>query len=174
MGDRFDFLEDIDTRRGHWRFHVVGGSRHLSPGQCSRDMTILSRSVRCKTSVQSHFQFSKLHIDPTLSDVKEFRSRLIGDTPSSSVRIAQVSSQGGSSGIAELRRGTAVVKTIEQVIALEEGQVWITGRIMGINSGQNDWSYQACTSCDKKVEEKNNGKYKCKNCKTDEAEAELR
>ncbi|MED6174953.1 hypothetical protein PIB30_073876 [Stylosanthes scabra] len=114
-----------------------------------------------KTSVQSHFQFSKLHIDPTLSDVKEFRTRLIGDTPSGSVRIAQVSSQGGSSGIVELQRGTAIVKTIEQVMAIEEeGQVWIVGRIMSINAGENDWCYQACTGCDKKVEKGNNGKYK--------------
>ncbi|MED6174355.1 hypothetical protein PIB30_068256 [Stylosanthes scabra] len=83
---------------------------------------------------------------------KEFRTRLIGDTPSNSVRIAQVSSQGRSSGIVELRRGTTIVKTIEQVMTLEE----------------------ACTCCDKKVEEGNNEKYKCKNCKTNEAEAELR
>ncbi|MED6195851.1 hypothetical protein PIB30_041799 [Stylosanthes scabra] len=107
---------------------------------------------KSKTTVQNHFQFLKLHIDPTLSDVKEFWTRLIGDTPSSSVRIAQVSSQGGSSGVVELRRGTAVVKTIEQFMTLEE----------------------ACTCCNKKVEEGNNGKYKCKNCETDEAEAELR
>ncbi|MED6117382.1 hypothetical protein PIB30_109505, partial [Stylosanthes scabra] len=73
-----------------------------------------------KTSVQSHFQYSKLHIDPTLGDVREFWTRLIGDTTPGSVRIAQVSSQGGSTGIAELWRGTAIVKTIEQVMALEE------------------------------------------------------
>ncbi|MED6224308.1 hypothetical protein PIB30_082747 [Stylosanthes scabra] len=219
MGDRFDFLENVGTRKGHWRFQVYAArmwkemytkntrevnsiekvfqdiksgriqasiprsmfKRHgNSIKECK--MYVISNFIvrdkktnyKGKTSVQSHFQFSKLHIDPTLSDVKEFHSRLIGDTPSSSVRIAQVSSQGGSSGIAELRRGTAVVKTIEQVMVLEEeGQVWIAGRIMGINAGQNDWSNQACTSCDKKVEEGNNGKYKCKNCKTDEAEAEL-
>ncbi|MED6184664.1 hypothetical protein PIB30_049683 [Stylosanthes scabra] len=138
-------------------------------------LDLMRRAFEGKTSVQSHFQYSKLHIDPNLNDVKEFKTRLIGDTPSSSVRIAQVSSQGGSFGVAELRRGTAVVKTIEDVMSLkEEGQVWIVGCIMSINAGENNWCYPACTECEKKVEEGDNGKYKCKKCEIDEAEAELK
>ncbi|MED6165607.1 hypothetical protein PIB30_101211, partial [Stylosanthes scabra] len=74
MEDMFDFFEDVDTKREHWRFQVyvvrmwkemnkntprrltalksffktlrVGGSRHLSPDQCSRDMAVLLRSLR--------------------------------------------------------------------------------------------------------------------------------
>ncbi|MED6122655.1 hypothetical protein PIB30_041834 [Stylosanthes scabra] len=116
-----------------------------------------------KTSVQSHFETSRLLIDPNLSDVKEFRTRLLGDQPCGSVRITQVSSQGGSTGIAELRRGTAEVKTIEQVMVLgEEGQVWIAGHIESINAGMNDWSYPACNDCLKKVEQGEDGRYTCK------------
>ncbi|MED6184299.1 hypothetical protein PIB30_046095 [Stylosanthes scabra] len=122
----------------------------------------------------NHFQHSRLHINPELSDVKEFRSRLIGDQPSGSVRITQLSSQGGSSGIAELRRGTEKVKTIEEVMSIEEaGQVWIAGAIMSINRGRHDWSYAACIDGDKKVEEIE-GKYRCKKCNNDEPKVELR
>ncbi|MED6166186.1 hypothetical protein PIB30_106643, partial [Stylosanthes scabra] len=53
-------------------------------------------------------------------------------------------------------------------------QVWIAASIMSINAGENDWCYPACTQCEKKVEEGQNGKYLCKRCETDEAEADLK
>ncbi|MED6131352.1 hypothetical protein PIB30_008997 [Stylosanthes scabra] len=79
-----------------------------------------------KTSIQSHYATFKLIIYPTLPDVDGFRTRLLGDQPSASVRITQVTSQGGSAAINNLRRCTEKVMNIEQVMDREdEGQLWI-------------------------------------------------
>ncbi|MED6222021.1 hypothetical protein PIB30_060511 [Stylosanthes scabra] len=76
-------------------------------------------------------QHFKLIIDPSLPDVIEFCTKLLGDQPSRSVRIAHVSSQGGSTAINDHRRGTEKVKSIEQVMDSEDaGQLWIAGHIM--------------------------------------------
>ncbi|MED6111772.1 hypothetical protein PIB30_055425 [Stylosanthes scabra] len=60
-------------------------------------------------------RYEKLIIDPTLLDVTEFRTRLLGDQPNASVRITQ-----GSAAINDLRRGTEKVMNIEQVMDREE------------------------------------------------------
>ncbi|MED6207418.1 hypothetical protein PIB30_035622 [Stylosanthes scabra] len=114
--------------------------------------------------MQSHYATSKLIIDPTLPDVAEFRTSQLGDQPSDSVRITQVTSQGGSATINHLRRGTEKVMNIEQVMDTEEeGQLWIVGRIESINVGLKDWYYPIHKGCHKKVEERGEIYY-CKSC----------
>ncbi|MED6172232.1 hypothetical protein PIB30_048085 [Stylosanthes scabra] len=84
-------------------------------------------------------------------DAREFRTRLIGDTTPGSVRIAQVSSQGGSTGITELRKGNAVVKTIEQVMALKEVEIVACDGTRGISLLL--WDTQVSLLCGKTAEQ---------------------
>ncbi|MED6112253.1 hypothetical protein PIB30_059988, partial [Stylosanthes scabra] len=44
-----------------------------------------------------------------------------------------------------------------------EGECWILGNIVSVESGVHDWCYLACNNCPKKVIEVKNG-YKCKKC----------
>ncbi|MED6111819.1 hypothetical protein PIB30_055793 [Stylosanthes scabra] len=68
-----------------------------------------------RTSVQSYFQILKLRINPDLAEVQEFRDRLLGDNPSTTVSINQISSGSSVRYIDELKQGKATVKTIGEV-----------------------------------------------------------
>ncbi|RYQ80627.1 hypothetical protein Ahy_Scaffold1g106915 isoform D [Arachis hypogaea] len=128
-----------------------------------------------KTSVQSHFDISQLHIDSNLKDVAEFRSRLLGGEPSSSVRISQVPSKTAWSGVEELKQGAVLVKTIEEVlIQHEEGPTWIAASIVAINVTKDDWFYKSCRKCPKKVETPIENRYECGKCGHTHGSAALR
>ncbi|RYR31923.1 hypothetical protein Ahy_B01g056868 [Arachis hypogaea] len=64
-----------------------------------------------KTSVESHFNYSKLRINVDLEEVKVFRDRRLSGKPANLAIISQP-----ASGVGELRRGDAIVKTIEEVL----------------------------------------------------------
>ncbi|XLU33156.1 hypothetical protein S245_069222, partial [Arachis hypogaea] len=118
-----------------------------------------------KTSVQSHFDISKLRINPDLDEVKKFRNRRLSSKPSNSARISQVSSRGPRSGADELRNGDVVVKTIEEVLSsTQEGPTWIAGTIVSINAGKDDWFYKSCRKCPKKVDTPIGNRYECEKC----------
>ncbi|XP_016196227.1 uncharacterized protein LOC107637311 [Arachis ipaensis] len=118
-----------------------------------------------KTSVQSHFDYSKLRINADLEEVRVFRDRRLSGKPANSARISQVSSHGPRSGAEELRRGEAIVKTIEEVLnSTQEGPVWIAGTIVSINSDKDDWFYKSCRKCPKKVETPIGNRYECGKC----------
>ncbi|XP_052113681.1 replication protein A 70 kDa DNA-binding subunit A-like [Arachis duranensis] len=118
-----------------------------------------------QTSIQSNFNVSKLHINPELKEVVLFRDRLLSGASSNSVRISQMSSQGASSGIDELTVGSAIVKSIDEVLtSTEEGTVWIVGTIVSINAGKEDWFYKSCRKCPKKVETPIGNRYECTKC----------
>ncbi|MED6197233.1 hypothetical protein PIB30_054763 [Stylosanthes scabra] len=110
-----------------------------------------------KTSIQSHFDISKVCVDAILSDIVEFRN--------SSVRITQMPTQSSGPGIEQLRRGQVEIKSIEDAWnSTEEGKIWIAGKILSITSGKNDWWYKACDVCPKKVDPKEGGMWECKRC----------
>ncbi|KAL4294099.1 hypothetical protein AHAS_Ahas18G0194200 [Arachis hypogaea] len=115
-----------------------------------------------KTSVQSNFDISKVHINPTLKEIDSFRC---SGGPSSSARISQVSSLAAWSANDEFNRGSVSVKTIEDALnSVEEGPIWIAGEIVSINAGKNDWFYKACRRCPKKVETPIGDRYECGKC----------
>ncbi|XP_016195509.1 uncharacterized protein LOC107636521 [Arachis ipaensis] len=101
-----------------------------------------------KTSVQSNFDISKFHINPTLKEIDSFRCRLLSGGPSSSARISQVSSPAAWSANDEFNRGSVSVKTIEDALN-------------SIEEGKNDWFYKACRRCPKKVETPIGEWYEC-------------
>ncbi|KAL4286785.1 hypothetical protein AHAS_Ahas19G0120900 [Arachis hypogaea] len=97
-----------------------------------------------KVSVQSHFNVSKIHVNP---DMKESGLR-------SCVQ----------SGAAELKRGGVVVKSIEDALNSTKGPIWIGGTIVSIDAGNNDWFYKSCRKCPKKVETQIENRYECSKC----------
>ncbi|MED6219197.1 hypothetical protein PIB30_033612 [Stylosanthes scabra] len=66
-----------------------------------------------KTSIQSHFDISKVCVDATLSDIVEFRNSMVDTDTTSSVRITQMPTQSSGPGIEQLRRGAVEIKSIE-------------------------------------------------------------
>ncbi|XP_052116526.1 uncharacterized protein LOC127746653 [Arachis duranensis] len=99
-----------------------------------------------KTSVQSHFELSKVHVNPKLKEVISFKKSLMSGFESTSMRISHQSTQSSWVGTDELNNGTAIVKTIEEVLkSVEEGPTWIAGTIVSINVGKDDW-YE-CAKC---------------------------
>ncbi|XP_057740375.1 replication protein A 70 kDa DNA-binding subunit B-like [Arachis stenosperma] len=118
-----------------------------------------------KTSVQSHFELSKVHVNPELKEVMSFKKSLMSGSESTSVRISHQSTQSSWVGTDELNNGMAIVKTIEQVLkSVEEGPTWIAGTIVSINAGKDDWFYKACRRCPKKVETPIGNRYECAKC----------
>ncbi|MED6179895.1 hypothetical protein PIB30_004950 [Stylosanthes scabra] len=118
-----------------------------------------------KTTIQSHFDLSKVHINPDCKEVVALRSSLLTLAPSSSGRITQLSPQGRWSRTDELKQGIVVVKTVEETPhVVEEGPIWILGSIISINAGKNDWFYKSCGQCPMKVETSLGNRYECGNC----------
>ncbi|XLS64880.1 hypothetical protein HN51_024854 [Arachis hypogaea] len=128
-----------------------------------------------KVSVQSHFDVSKIHVNPDMKEVHDFRKSLLGSVTSNSVRISQVSGHGVQSGAAELKRGGVVVKSIEDALnSIKEGPIWTVGTIVSINAGNNDWFYKSCRKCLKKVETPIGNRYECSKCGHTHGSASLR
>ncbi|XP_057734140.1 uncharacterized protein LOC130949435 [Arachis stenosperma] len=129
-----------------------------------------------KTSLQSHFEVSKIHINSQLKEIETFKNRLLSDAPATtSVRISQISSQSRWSTVDELTQGDIAVKTIEQVLNCEkEGPTWITGTIVAINAGKKDWYYKSCRNCPKKVDTPIGNRYECDKCGHTHGSAALR
>ncbi|KAL4299952.1 hypothetical protein AHAS_Ahas17G0152300 [Arachis hypogaea] len=73
---------------------------------------------------------------------------LLSGAPSNSMSISQRSSQGASSGIDELTVGSAIVKSIDEVLT----------------SIKEDWFYKSCRKCPKKVETPIGDRYECTKC----------
>ncbi|RYR25408.1 hypothetical protein Ahy_B02g059129 [Arachis hypogaea] len=113
-----------------------------------------------KTLVQSHFELSKVHVNPELKEVMSFKKSLLSGSESTSMRISHQSTQSSWVGTDELNNGTAIVKTIEEVFksvevkglnvcnASKEGPTWIA----------------ACRRCPKKVETPIGNRYECAKC----------
>ncbi|XP_052115464.1 replication protein A 70 kDa DNA-binding subunit B isoform X2 [Arachis duranensis] len=142
---------------------------HLEVGRLEPLIVVIQyfKAIRWngQTSVQSHFEISKLHINAELKDVVGFRDRLLKGAPSNASRISQMSFQSGWSGMEEITNGSALVKTIEEVLSSkEEGPIWVAGTIVAINCSKNDWYYKACRRCPKKVETPVGNKYECDKC----------
>ncbi|QHO26921.1 Replication protein A 70 kDa DNA-binding subunit B [Arachis hypogaea] len=128
-----------------------------------------------KTSVQSHFDISKLRINPDLEEVRDFRDRRLAAIPSNLVRISQVNTNNSHSGADELKRGDVTVNTIEEALnSTQEGPLWIAGTIVAINSGKDDWFYKSCRKCPKKVETPIGNRYECGKCGHTHGSASLR
>ncbi|RYQ80275.1 hypothetical protein Ahy_Scaffold1g106796 isoform B [Arachis hypogaea] len=132
--------------------------RHMQDGRVEPLIVVVQyfKATRWngKTSVQSHFDISQLHIDSNLKDVGIFvdevddpfepMCRLLGGEPSSSVRISQ------------------------------EGPAWIAASIVAINVTKDDWFYKSCRKCPKKVETPIGNRYECGKCDHTHGSAALR
>ncbi|MED6117242.1 hypothetical protein PIB30_108216, partial [Stylosanthes scabra] len=68
-----------------------------------------------RTSIQSNFDVSGMHINPDLKVVEEFRDILMAGETSTGVRITQVQGQSGISGGQELKKGNTYVISIEEL-----------------------------------------------------------
>ncbi|MED6154446.1 hypothetical protein PIB30_112644, partial [Stylosanthes scabra] len=81
-----------------------------------------------------------------------------------SQQITQIEEQPDHSVRDELEGGARPLNSIEEVLNMtDEGECWILGSIVSVESGVHDWCYLACNNCPKKVIEVKNG-YKCKKC----------
>ncbi|RYQ85371.1 hypothetical protein Ahy_B10g104922 [Arachis hypogaea] len=148
---------------------------YLEEGRVEPLIVIAQFFKPSRWNVQSHFDISKLRINPELDEVKEFRNRRLSSKPSNSARISQVSSHGPRSGADEIRNGDAVVKTIEEVLSsTQEGLTWIAGTIVLINAGKDDWFYKSCRKCPKKVDTPIGNRYECEKCGHTHGSASLR
>ncbi|XLS91586.1 hypothetical protein HN51_067594 [Arachis hypogaea] len=128
-----------------------------------------------KTSVQSNFKISKVHINPELTKVIQFKSKLVFPAASNPTRISQVSSPNAWSALDELKHGSVAIKTIEEALnSMEEGPIWILGTIVSINAGNDDWFYKSCRRCPKKVETPIGNRYECGKCGHTHGTAALR
>ncbi|KAL4330779.1 hypothetical protein AHAS_Ahas13G0434200 [Arachis hypogaea] len=74
-----------------------------------------------KTSVQSNFEISKVHINPELTEIIQFKSKLCSPAASNSTRISQVSSPNAWSALDELKHRSVAIKTIEEALNSMEG-----------------------------------------------------
>ncbi|KAL4394059.1 hypothetical protein AHAS_Ahas02G0114100 [Arachis hypogaea] len=71
---------------------------HLEDGTVEPVIVLLQffKAIRWneKTSLQNHFEVSKIHINSQLKEIETFKSKLLSDAPATtSVRISQISSQ---------------------------------------------------------------------------------
>ncbi|XLS94314.1 hypothetical protein HN51_070322 [Arachis hypogaea] len=75
-----------------------------------------------KISVQRNFKISKVHINPELTEVIQFKSKLSSPAVSNSTRISQVkvSSPNAWSALDELKHGSVAIKTIEEALNFME------------------------------------------------------
>nr|XP_025648038.1 uncharacterized protein LOC112743018 [Arachis hypogaea] len=145
-------LEDLENNRiGCTLFgEMVDQIRpHLEEGSVEPLIVVLqlfkASQWNGKTTVQSHFYISKIHIERDLKEVVCFRNRLLSAD--------------------ELKQGSVGVKTIEEALnAAEVAICWIATTIVSINAGKNDWFYKACKKCPKKVETSTIERYECKGC----------
>ncbi|MED6189675.1 hypothetical protein PIB30_098368 [Stylosanthes scabra] len=118
-----------------------------------------------KTSVQSNFDLSKVHINPTLDEVSAFRERMAVVGHATSSKISHVSSQSAASAVGELTQWDVDVTKIDDVLkARQEGTLWIAGSVLALNVGEVKWCYKACGKCGKKVETVPTGRYECLEC----------
>ncbi|XP_025652763.1 uncharacterized protein [Arachis hypogaea] len=151
-------LEDLENNKmsctlfGQLVDHILP---HLDDGRVETLIVVLQyfKATRWngKTSVQSNFDISKVHINPTLKEIDSFRCRLLSGGPSSSTRISQVSSPAAWSANDEFNRGSVSVKTIKDALN-------------SVEEGKNDWFYKACRRCPKKVETPIGDRYECGKC----------
>ncbi|XP_057723394.1 replication protein A 70 kDa DNA-binding subunit B-like [Arachis stenosperma] len=136
---------------------------HLEDGTVEPVIVLLQffKAIRWngKTSLHSHFEVSKIHINSQLKEIETFKNRLLSDAPATtSVRISQISSQSKWSTVDELT----------------QGPTWITGTIVAINAGKKDWYYKSCRNCPKKVDTPIGNRYECDKCGHTHGSAALR
>ncbi|MED6226190.1 hypothetical protein PIB30_101067, partial [Stylosanthes scabra] len=117
-----------------------------------------------KTSIQSNFLLSKVNVNPDLEEVVAYRESLMNGGTAASSRISHISTQAVASALEELTQTDASVMKIENVIKCsKECKPWIAGQIVALNNGMDDWYYDACGNCGKKVEPELDGRYECTN-----------
>ncbi|RYR27779.1 hypothetical protein Ahy_B01g051829 [Arachis hypogaea] len=114
-----------------------------------------------KSSVQSHFNVSQLHVDPGLKEIVGFRNMLLGGATSSSMRISQVLPHGPWSGAEELTQDSLEFKFMREYMIIQKGPTWMVGTIVSINVSKNDWFYKSCRKCPKKVDTPVGNRYEC-------------
>ncbi|RYR03447.1 hypothetical protein Ahy_B06g082410 [Arachis hypogaea] len=71
---------------------------------------------RLEPLIVSHFELSKVHVNPELKEVMSFKKSLLSGSKLTSVRISHQSMQSSWAGTDELNNGTTVVKMIEEVL----------------------------------------------------------
>ncbi|RYR14773.1 hypothetical protein Ahy_B04g071467 [Arachis hypogaea] len=158
-------LEDLENNRiGCTLFgEMVDQIRpHLEEGSVEPLIVVLqlfkASQWNGKTTVQSHFYISKIHIERDLKEVVCFRNRFVFLNFNQFISNTFKETD-------ELKQGSVGVKTIEEALnAAEVAICWIATTIVSINAGKNDWFYKACKKCPKKVETSTIERYECKGC----------
>ncbi|XLR46784.1 hypothetical protein S83_031444, partial [Arachis hypogaea] len=72
-----------------------------------------------KTSVQSHIELSKVHVNPELKEVMSFKKRSVHFEKK--LNVFHQSTQSSWAGTDELNNGTTIVKAIEEILKSVEG-----------------------------------------------------
>ncbi|XP_042018976.1 uncharacterized protein LOC121766799 [Salvia splendens] len=110
--------------------------------------------------ISTHFQASKVLINPKLDEVTDFRKRIEGDE-----RFIRNGSLGPVGPNMSSEFDNLTVKSLEDLECLEDGLYWIFGKIVSVESHYDTWYYMSCKTCFKKVEAEDN-KFYCSVCKS--------
>ncbi|KAG6388593.1 hypothetical protein SASPL_150025 [Salvia splendens] len=121
----------------------------------------------CKTNlfrgemrISTHFQASKVLINPELDEVTAFRKRIEGDE-----RFIPYGSLGQVGPFISSEFENLTVKSLEDLECLEDGLYWVFGKIVSVEAHYDTWYYMSCKTCFKKVEAEDN-KFNCSVCKS--------
>ncbi|KAG6399596.1 hypothetical protein SASPL_141077 [Salvia splendens] len=115
---------------------------------------------RGEMRISTHFQASKVLINPKLDEVTDFRKRIEGDE-----RFIRNGSLGPVGPNMSSEFDNLTVKSLEDLECLEDGLYWIFGKIVSVESHYDTWYYMSCKTCFKKVEAEDN-KFYCSVCKS--------
>ncbi|KAG6433295.1 hypothetical protein SASPL_104903 [Salvia splendens] len=115
---------------------------------------------RGEMRISTHFQASKVLINPKLDEVTDFRKRIDCDE-----RFIRNGSLGPVGPNMSSEFDNLTVKSLEDLECLEDGLYWVFGKIVSVESHYDTWYYMSCKTCFKKVEAEDN-KFYCSVCKS--------
>ncbi|KAL4337600.1 hypothetical protein AHAS_Ahas12G0126400 [Arachis hypogaea] len=150
MAENFDHLADVNAKNLYWSFKVFVVRAWDVPSKFN-DKEVMSMELGLQDSKTRMLTTDKLD-DSKLIGKEDPRNlvtskgvetkrlaiilqdlELLSGVTASSLKISQVSSQGGRSGANEINQGAILVKTIEQ-----NGTIWNCASIVSSNVGKDD------------------------------------
>ncbi|XP_019184561.1 PREDICTED: uncharacterized protein LOC109179507 [Ipomoea nil] len=129
---------------------IVGGkaTKLIDFQICDNAAKVVSGEVR----ITSSYDATKIWVNGDFDEFKDFKSQLkVQETPIKSLSTVTLNSQ--STGIESFQKGERIVSTIFDLSKLQDGDYYIPGEIMAIESSTDDWYYMACLTpgCNRKL-----------------------
>ncbi|XP_019200270.1 PREDICTED: uncharacterized protein LOC109193897 [Ipomoea nil] len=129
---------------------IVGGkaTKLIDFQLCDNAAKVVSGEVR----ITSSYDATKIWVNGDFDEFKDFKSQLkVQETPIKSMSTVTLNSQ--STGTESFQKGERIVSTIFDLSKLQDGDYYIPGEIMAIESSTDDWYYMACLTpgCNRKL-----------------------